>query len=83
MCVLSIKVPIEKKSLETNRMHLVSSTLHEEDATQGQTLREVRVLIQIFPSSRLLAISSAALLFIHSWTENDWIHAFSKDISAK
>ena len=54
---------------------------------QGQFLSRVeQVWIQSFPSPRLVASprlkNQAALLFTHSWKENNWIHTFPKGISA-
>ena len=45
-----------------------------------------QVWIQSCPSFRLVASprlkNQSALLFIHSWRENNWIHTFPKGISA-
>ena len=59
----------------------------EPDMTQGHFLSGVwQVWIQSIPSPRLVASprlkNQSALLFTHSWRENNWIHTFPKGISA-
>ena len=57
-----------------------------QDMTQGQFLSGVYRFEFSFPSPRLVASpklkSQSALLFTHSWRENNWIHTFPKGISA-
>ena len=59
-----------------------------QDMTQGHFFKAEfnRFEFRVFPSPRLVALlrlkNQSALLFTHSWRENNWIHTFPKGISA-
>ena len=69
------------------RIHIYPTPPLEQDMTQSQFLSRVQqAWIKSFHSPRLVATSrqkiQSALLFTHSWRENNWIHTFPKGISA-